>query len=522
MSENVDFCVSSGSEMVEEELEVDSEQQVNLRMEGEKNAERNNLNREQQVLPEKRSRQEDDEEIIEGDDGFITIRRGSKRPARRNSRNYEELQLNISSNNLKPKEYVVCITAKETLPRQFGMAKLLRTHNIGNIIKVVYKNPYRALIYFDNKDNALKMSHCEKILGNLECNVNLVGESSICYGILRQVDLETEEKEMLENLKCDFEILAAKRLTRQDSDGKWVNSETIRLCFKNYNLPSYVYGFGCRFQVEPYIFPVSQCSGCWRYGHLSRTCPLKKIICPKCGNNHANCEITVFKCINCKGPHMAMNKKCPIFLKEKEIRKIMSEMNCNYREGLEMYKVKRKEQEVYTAHNVDTIINNETSKQLPQTESTQDIGIRRSYREVVTTEAVIHEEMIVSEELETEDGENSDNKSNTESDKSKKKKSRKNNRKGRSHGREHLQESIISEVENTNNKDDKPTEPVDRKEFLYELYKKIKDVCMSRDNFSNKLGLIIKIVVQDCIALCLKMINCKDILSQISLFSNNG
>ncbi|XP_026744670.1 uncharacterized protein LOC113506005 [Trichoplusia ni] len=50
-----------GSEMVEEDLEMESEQQVN-RMEKEKNTE---LSREQQVLPEKRSRQEDDEEVIE-------------------------------------------------------------------------------------------------------------------------------------------------------------------------------------------------------------------------------------------------------------------------------------------------------------------------------------------------------------------------------------------------------------------------------------------------------------------------
>lgn len=517
MSENVEFCDSSGSEMVEEDLEMESEQQVN-RMEKEKNTE---LSREQQVLPEKRSRQEDDEEVIEGDDGFITIKRGSKRPTRRNSKNFEDLQLRFSNNSVKPIEHIVCITAKETLPRQFGMAKLLRSHNLGNIIKLVYKNPYRALIYFDKKENAVKMLNCEKLLANLEYNVNIVGESSLCYGLLRQVDLEIEDKEILENLRCDFEIISAKRLKRQDSDGKWVNSETIRLCFKNHNLPSYVYGFGCRFQVEPYIFPVSQCSICWRYGHLSRTCPSKKIICPKCGNNHANCETTNFQCINCKGPHMAMNKRCPIFLKEKEIRRIMSEKNCSYREGLERYKTERKIQENNTTHNVDAVMNNETNKQLPQTEWTQDTEPRRTYREVVVTEAVIHEEMSASEESETEDSQKLDNKTNTQSEKPKKKKSRRKKTKTGSYGQEHSQTNI-SEAENTNNKEDKQRQPGECKEYWYGLYKKIKDICMSRNSFSDKLGLIINIIVRDFIALCLKIINGKDILNCILSFSTNG
>lgn len=523
MSENVEFCDSSGSEMVEEGFEEESEQQVNLRMEKEKNTGSNqanpSLNCEQQLVPEKRGRQEDEEEIFEDDDGFQTIKRVSKKPARRNSKSYEEIELRFSSNNLKPKEHIVCITAKNALPRQFGMAKLLRSHNIGNIIKLVYKNPYRALIYFDKKENAEKMLNCEKILGDLECNINIVGESPVCYGILRQVDLEIEDKEILENLTCDFGILSAKRLKRQDSDGKWVNSETIRLCFKNYKLPTYVYGFGCRFQVEPYIFPVSQCSGCWRFGHLSRTCPLKKILCPKCGKNHENCETTVFKCINCKGPHMAMYKKCPVFLKEKEIRNIMSKMNCSYTEGLERYKVKRKEYEINTVQNLDSPYINEINQQITQTHNTDT---RRSYREVVATEAVIHEKTIVSEELESEDSQKLQNKTNTQSEKTKKKKTHRKKTKKRLYGQEHSQENTYSEEENTINKSDGQDEQDKRKDFFYGLYIKIKDICLSRDSFSNKLGLIIKIVVKDCITLCLKTINCSEILSQLISFSNNG
>lgn len=74
---------------------------------------------------------------------------------------------------------------------------------------------------------------------------------------------------------------------------------------------------------------------CWKYGHLIRGCPYKKIICPKCGSNHANCEILNFNYVNCGGDHMALDR--PIYQKGKLIRLKMSEKNISYRKALGEY-----------------------------------------------------------------------------------------------------------------------------------------------------------------------------------------
>ncbi|CAG9790327.1 unnamed protein product [Diatraea saccharalis] len=151
------------------------------------------------------------------------------------------------------------------------------------------------------------------------------------------MDLETDLKELSEELKCDCEIISVIRLRRLKIDGTWIDSETVRVCFKGPTLPPYVYGYGTRFKVEPYTFPVTQCSGCWRYGYILKYCPIKKKLCPKCGAEHDNCETTNFKCLNCKGTHMSLDKSCPVFLKEKEIRCIMCNDNCSYRNALMKY-----------------------------------------------------------------------------------------------------------------------------------------------------------------------------------------
>lgn len=56
-----------------------------------------------------------------------------------------------------------------------------------------------------------------------------------------------------------------------------------------------------------------QCFECWKYGHLSTSCPTKgKPVCGKCGggHHHKECTETAHKCPVCKGPHEAWNKTC--------------------------------------------------------------------------------------------------------------------------------------------------------------------------------------------------------------------
>ncbi|KAF9800271.1 hypothetical protein SFRURICE_010291, partial [Spodoptera frugiperda] len=265
---NIDFCYTSSSEIMEEDIGVEREQQDNRNLTAERSV--NEKEKGEQRLPEKRGRQ-DEKEIIEDDDGFTTVVRGHKKPARINSKD-RDLSSMLKEVD-EPEKCVVCVTSnKEMLPKQFGMAKWLRAAGIENITKMMYKGPYKVLIQFENRESALKLMTSTK-LHELEYRAHIINELQFTYGILRQVDLEMDETEILENLKCEFEIESVKRLKRLDDSSKWINSETIKICFKSSTLPPYVYGYGCRFQGEPFTFPVSQCSICWKYGHLSLYCP---------------------------------------------------------------------------------------------------------------------------------------------------------------------------------------------------------------------------------------------------------
>ncbi|KAF9797143.1 hypothetical protein SFRURICE_019628, partial [Spodoptera frugiperda] len=215
---NVSSCDSSDNETLEKDIVIESEQLLSsASLEEMKESEECD-----QQVGEKRVRQEEEEEEIVEEDDFVTVIRQHKRPNRKDSFNNS---LTGGEKNTEEEKCIICVTGKETLPKQFGMAKLLQSCNISNIVKMVYKSAFRVLIHFENKECATKMMNCEKIT-NLGYRIQMTDEVSLCYGTLRQVDLETDEKEILENVSCESEIISVKRLKKLSDSGEWIDSET--------------------------------------------------------------------------------------------------------------------------------------------------------------------------------------------------------------------------------------------------------------------------------------------------------
>lgn len=254
-----------------------------------------------------------------------------KRKSKRYCSAFQNNSLTIPSNGIE-----VCVSSFNALPKQMAFAKLLRNENICNVVQIRYKSPFKVLLKFEKKEEAEKLL-CNKKFQESGFKAQFTTETSVVYGVIKGVEIDMAEPEILKVLESSAEILSVRRLKRLSADGSWVESETIRVCFKGNSLPQSIYAYGCRFKVEPYNFPVTQCAGCWKFGHMKKFCPIKKVLCPKCGGSHVNCEITDFKCLNCKGPHFTLDKSCPVFRKEKDIRRIMSEKLVTYRKALELY-----------------------------------------------------------------------------------------------------------------------------------------------------------------------------------------
>ncbi|XP_045506328.1 uncharacterized protein LOC123702613 [Colias croceus] len=260
--------------------------------------------------PNKRAREVDEEEM------WVTVGRNGKRLA-------QKVDLYINST--------------EKLPKQFTFAKLLEENNISSVSRIKYINPYKIFIQFEKSESAEELINC-KSLQELGWRFQKPLEVVVSYGVIKNVEADLSEKDILDIISSSSDIISVKRLKRRNNTGNgWEESESVRLGFKGSSLPAYVYIYGMKINVDPYVFPVTQCSKCWRFGHVLRACPNKKTVCPKCGKNHGNCETTAFRCVNCTRNHISMDRSCGVFLKEKRLRAIMAEFNCSYRKALQVY-----------------------------------------------------------------------------------------------------------------------------------------------------------------------------------------
>lgn len=453
-------------------------------------------------LAEKRKEREDDH----SDDGFITvIRRKPKRLIRSDS-----VDENNDNNGGTLSIHEVCVTSLNNLPKPIAMAKLLRSEDIKDILKIKYKSVNKVLIQFQRKNDAMKLVDCIK-LKDIGFRCQLVQDMSTSYGIVKGVDLELSEEELSNIFKANVEVLTVKRLKRLQSDGNWINCESVRVSFKSNVLPQYIYAYECRFKVEPYVFPVTQCSGCWKFGHRNIYCPTKKILCPKCGDNHENCTIKDFKCLNCKGNHFVLDKSCPIFLKEKAIRIIMSEKQVTYRRALQMF-MERKE-------DINTI---DTSQCTDNNQPTTTVNSgTKTYRNVLTR-AVVHQPAISDMEEDDEKEEEAESftcmatKENIQSLRQENKK--KINRRG-------LKKSDVSAEKTTRSSQKEKEEPKERSPFLNnfewtKVWIKIKGIYRSELKLEEKLLSTFKIIWDEFKKFLVSIIFGDNILGFISCLSN--
>jgi hypothetical protein len=237
----------------------------------------------------------------------------------------------------------IYISCKDKMPKQFLLAKLLKEEGIKDIIRVKYLNHYKIRIEISDEIYANKLETCKKFI-DMGWRFYRAMEVTNSYGVIKNVDIDMTDKEILESIvgPGDTQLVSVSRLKRRNMDKQlseqsWIPSEAIRLCFKGTNIPPYVLVNDLKIKVDRYVFPVTQCSRCWKFGHTAKICLSKNQVCPKCGKSHPNCETHIYNCVNCNGNHMALVKSCPIYMKEKKIRELMADFNCTYRRAMSMY-----------------------------------------------------------------------------------------------------------------------------------------------------------------------------------------
>ena len=191
---------------------------------------------------------------------------------------------------------------------------------------------------------------------NLNVTVTEHKTLNSCKGIIRDRMLKHETEENITEYLKQQGVTACKRFTIK-KDGNLIETNTLLLTFNTTTLPKSLKRIYRIIPVEVYIPNPLRCFNCQRFGHCENSCPeLLGSVCEKCGMGDFDHPIHACKneakCVNCHKNHLSKSNQCEIWIKKKEIMKIIVTQKITY---LEAKKIQENQTEITFAKVVQSL-----------------------------------------------------------------------------------------------------------------------------------------------------------------------
>lgn len=182
----------------------------------------------------------------------------------------------------------------------------------------------------------------------IKMNYNIFIPAAYVYkfAILKGVDLDFSEDEIFQNIDArNFNVVGVQRLNRRvpnpDSGPKYVPSTSIKLMFEGQSIPSYIYLFHVRGEIEPFMQVVTQCFKCLKFGHTLARCKSEskcKQCCETISTSESHTCQKPVSCFHCHGLHPSTSKRdCPEYSRQCDIKKLMMAQPLCFQEAAQSF-----------------------------------------------------------------------------------------------------------------------------------------------------------------------------------------
>jgi hypothetical protein len=163
------------------------------------------------------------------------------------------------------------------------------------------------------------------------------------FGVIN-LDVSFPDEDLWEGLDPSAKVVSFRRISTRNNGNSYSPSKMVELKFLSPKLPEKVDIYKVLFKVSPIIRSPVICQNCLRYGHTAKFCR-GKANCSHCGlpdHSFSSCptkESTDPSCFHCKGSHVATDRSCTEWSRQKNIKKIMATENVSYKDAVFIIKI---------------------------------------------------------------------------------------------------------------------------------------------------------------------------------------
>lgn len=186
-------------------------------------------------------------------------------------------------------------------------------NEIKGVINIRRLNASKVGVVFQQSIHANNFLKNEEFLNKHGFKAHIPAKAVETIGVVRFVPTSISNEELFRKLTSSYEVVGVRRFMRR-VNGELKPYGCVSVTFLANNLPDCVYLDIYRYNVDEYVAPLLQCYKCFRFNHGAKICKATQK-CSICSEEHHYTQCTnpdEIKCINCKGPHMAISRDCPV------------------------------------------------------------------------------------------------------------------------------------------------------------------------------------------------------------------
>lgn len=203
----------------------------------------------------------------------------------------------------------------------------------------------QILIKTKNLEQAKKMITLTEMGNNITVDITEHQFLNTSKGVIYSNELRgIPENEIVDELKTQ-NVTEIRKIMKKN-ENELTETGLIILTFQSTNTPKSINIGYSKVDVRPYIPPAMRCRNCLKYNHTSKYCKSLNV-CINCGTHHSVEENEICQrpknCSNCSAMnisptnHTAVDKKCPVFIKENELQAIKTNYKVDHKTAKQIY-----------------------------------------------------------------------------------------------------------------------------------------------------------------------------------------